>query len=102
MGGADGFVGFLGAGGFGFVGADFEVVFAEAGLYKVRNSGDGVAAEADGIGAHIGNMASLVEALGGAHGGASGKAEFAVGFNLEGGGSEWRGGGASAGRSGDI
>lgn len=33
-------------------------------------------------------MAGLIECLGGAHGGARRKAEFAVGFNLKRGGSE--------------
>ena len=33
-------------------------------------------------------MAGLVEPLGGAHGGAGGEAEAAVGFNLESGGGE--------------
>ena len=83
LGGADGLVGFLGGGGFGGKAADFEVFLAIFGSDVVGDGGDGLFREIETVGAVVGNEASLVESLGGVHGGAGGEAEAGVGFNLE-------------------
>ena len=56
----------------------------------MRHAGDSLFAEVDAVGAVVSNVAGLIEGLGGLHGGASGKAELAAGFDLHGGGSKRR------------
>ena len=102
MGGADSFVSLLGRGGFGFEVPNFEVFFAIGGFDEAGHAGDSLFTEAEAIGAVISNMAGLIEALGGTHGGAGGEAELAAGFDLESGGGERGAGAASAGRGGYI
>ena len=88
IGGADGFVGFLGGGVFGFEVADMEVLFTVFGLYVFCHGGDGLIGEIEGVGTVIGDETGLIEALGGAHGGGGGETEAGVGLDLEGGGGE--------------
>ena len=76
-------MGFLGGGGFGGKAADFEVFLAVFGGDIVGDGGDGLLREVEAVGAVVGNEASLVESLGGVHGGAGGETEAGVGFNLE-------------------
>ena len=83
LGGADGFVGLLGGGGFGGEAADFEILFAIFGGDVVGDGGDGLFGEVEAVGAVVGNETSLVESLGGVHSGAGGETEAGVGFNLE-------------------
>lgn len=82
VGGADGFVGFLGAGGFGFEVANLKIFFAEILFNIMSGHGDSLLGEVKTIGAMISNHTSLVKGLGGGHGGAGGKTEPRVGFDL--------------------
>ena len=83
---ADGFVGFLGAGGFGFKVASAKIAVAEVGFYVVCDAGESLGGEIKGVGTVVGDVASLVKTLGGTHGGRRGEAEAGVGLDLEGGG----------------
>ena len=64
--------------------------------------GNGLTAEIDTIGTHIGDEPLLVELLGAGHGGAAAHAELAIGLLLEGASSKWCSGVARAGRLGNV
>ena len=61
-------MGFLGAGAFCTVGANFYVVLAIS-LFDIASSaGHGLFGQIDAVGTHVGDFAVLVEFLGGLHG----------------------------------
>ncbi len=91
MGGADRLVGFLGASGFGLEIANFEIIGAVFFLDELGSHGDGLLGEIETVGTVIGDETSLIESLGGIHGGLGGETEAGVGFNLHrSGGEGWR------------
>ena len=90
--GADTFMRFLGIFCLVFIHARAlgHVFGPEAGGNCAAGGSHGFGGHVDAIGAHIGDMACLVEALGGVHALACAHAEFAAGFLLQGRGHEWR------------
>ena len=84
VGWADGLVGFLGGGGFGFEFAHSRIIRAVQPLDKVSRTGDGLPAQIDRVGTHVGDFTVLVEPLGRRHGSFGAKAELCVSFLLQG------------------
>ena len=62
--GKDGLVCFLGRGGFGFEFAHSRIIRAVQPLDKVSRTGDGLPAQIDRVGTHVGDFTVLVEPLG--------------------------------------
>ncbi len=60
-----------------------QVITAEPILDRIPRGHDRLGGHVDPVGAHIGDVARLIEALGGRHGLARAHAEFAAGFLLE-------------------
>ena len=67
-----------------------EVIGAVLIAHAAAGSRDRLLAEVHRVGAHVGDVAALIEALGGAHRLASREAQFAVGLLLQGAGGEGR------------
>ena len=74
-----------------------QVITAEPILDRIPRGHDRLGGHVDPVGAHIGDVARLIEALGGRHGLARAHAEFAAGFLLERRGHEGRRGVARGG-----
>ena len=91
-GGADGLVGLLGALGPGLVapGGGRQVVLAVGLAHQGADGGDGLLGEVGGVGAHVGDPAVLVQALGHGHGAPGRPPQPPVGLLLQGGGDERR------------
>ena len=83
VGRTDGFVSFLGAGGFGLELADVRVFMPVEPGDKLLGAGDSLAGQVDAVGTHVGDLTVLIKLLGGGHGRTRAEAEFGVGFLLE-------------------
>jgi hypothetical protein len=102
VGGADRFVGFLGAFATGLVTAQVVVARSELLDDLVAERLQGGFAEVGRIGAHVGDEAAFVKLLGDRHGAADREAELAARLLLERGGGERRGGLAPGGPHVDL
>ena len=75
---------FLGGGGFGFEFAHSRIIRAVQSLDKVGGAGDGLPAQIDRVGTHVGDFTVLVESLRRGHGSFGTEAKLGVGLLLQG------------------